>query len=92
MENISTGGYKILDLSAYGPFTAGDKMTVPGITEFVRTNISKPILVTGVVLGGVDVPAFFANLKFDETQNGYTGYYGNKIMTIYNNNQVIFAV
>lgn len=91
MENISTGGYKILDLSAYSPFTAGTAVSVPGIADFVRTNVSKPILVAGVVVDSVDLPAFFANLRLDTTQNGYAGYYGNKIMTIYTDNRVVFG-
>ena len=94
MENLSTGGYKILDLSAYGPFTSTVAVTVPGIIDFIRTNISKPILVTGVVVSGDAVPAFFANLRKKLSQSGwaYVCYYGDKFMTIYNDDRIVFEL
>ena len=90
-STIGAGGYKTLDLSAYGPLMPTSSVTIPGVYDaIIATNTDKPTLVSGLVVGGRTIPAFFANFDYDTTQNVWackTGA-GNHTFNIYPDNRV----
>ena len=90
-STIGAGGYKTLDLSAYGPFTPQTPVPVPGVYDAViATNTDKPTLVSGLVVGSTTIPAFFANFDYDMAQKAWSCKTGaqNHTFNIYPNNTV----
>lgn len=53
------GGYIILDLNGT-PFTSGEAETVPGAYEIVANPYGKATLISGLSVGGVAYPDFYA--------------------------------
>lgn len=84
----ATGGYKILDLSAYGSFEISIPKIVRGALEVLKEVPTKPLLITGLTIGAVDVPAFFTSFVLDTTSQAYIGYVGTKTISIYTNGSV----
>lgn len=62
------GGYLILDFGGES-FTSGTASTIAGITAKVNNPYNKPTLVSGLVVGNVVYPDFFA--PFVENSDNY---------------------
>lgn len=46
------GGYQIVDL--HGVELSGDAVTIPGTYESVEGNHHKPVLLSGITIGGIE--------------------------------------
>lgn len=62
------GGYMIFDFSGK-TFTSGTASTVAGVSAKVRNPYNKPTLISGLVVGSVAYPDFFA--PFVEDSDSY---------------------
>lgn len=61
------GGYQIIDLE--GVALTVDQVTIPGLYEVLEGNNGKPILISGVNIGGKKLPDIFAA---QTTESGVT--------------------
>lgn len=58
------GGYKIIDLHDTN-FTEGTAATVDGIYDSIEGSYRKPILLSGLKVGGVEYPDTFGEMSVD---------------------------
>ena len=65
------GGYKIIDLHDTDITVGGDGVTIAGIYNAIEHNYRKPILISGLHIGGVEQEDCFVTLTHSE--NTYTG-------------------
>ena len=65
------GGYKIIDLQDIDITVGGDGVTIAGIYTAIENNYRKPLLISGLSLGGVEQEDSFITLSHSE--NTYTG-------------------
>lgn len=56
---MKKGGYKIIDLEDNNLVVDGSEITIPGIYAAIESNHRKPILLSGIVIGGVEKPDMF---------------------------------
>lgn len=58
---MKKGGYKIIDLNDTNITVGGEGVTVEGIYASIEANHRKPLLLSGVVIGGVEKSDMFIN-------------------------------
>lgn len=51
------GGYKIIDLHDVNLVTDSDAVTIKGVHEAIESNHRKPLLLSGLVVDGVEKPS-----------------------------------
>lgn len=69
-----TGGYKLVNLNDINITVDGDEVEVTGVYDAIENNYRKPIIVGGLVIGGVECSNRFVN--FRPTSNGLVGLIG----------------
>ena len=77
------GGYKLIDLKRTDITVDGDAVTISGIYNALENNYSKPTILCGLVIGGVEHKDVMVDLEHSE--NVYNGLFG---MTA--NNEMLF--
>lgn len=60
------GGYQIIDLHDVS-FTSGVPMMVPGIHDRIEGSYRKPILLSGLTIGGVEYPDTYVEMNVNES-------------------------
>lgn len=88
------GGYHILSLKNINIIPSGDSVIVPGIYESLEGNYRKPILLSGIVLSGVERSDRY--VEFVMSGTSYLGYIaisdaGNLTITIADDDSVTIA-
>lgn len=63
------GGYRIVNMRGYA-LTSGEEANVPGTFASVRNNYKKATLVSGLTVGDVEYPDFYA--PFVEGESSFT--------------------
>lgn len=95
MSVRAKGGYKILDLKNID-FTVDEAKTVPGVYEALENSYRKPILVSNIVVGGIERSDRF--LIFGVTNSNYvseniwTAEYETVRITISSDDEVTFVL
>ena len=80
---MNVGGYQIIDFNGYDFTSANHSVVIDGIYEKIEGTM-KPILLTGVVLDGVEQRNAFVNLEvYEGTYRIMSSYYsGGYIVNI----------
>ena len=63
------GGYRIINFAKV-PLTSGVASTIPGTYEATANAYGKATMISGLVIGGIDYPDFYA--PFVEGNSSYT--------------------
>ena len=58
------GGYKLIDLKD-SKLTVGDGVTIKGIYNSIENSYNKPLILTGINIGGVERNNVFINFSYD---------------------------
>ena len=66
------GGYQIIDLK--GTNFSSDSHTIPGIYESIEGNYHKPLLLSGIVLAGVEYADVFVTVEKPASNYEITAY------------------
>lgn len=59
------GGYKLIDLKDNKLTIGGDGITVKGIYNSIKNSYNKPLILTGINIGGVERNNVFINFTFN---------------------------
>lgn len=73
------GGYKIIDFKDINLVT-GTASTIAGVYDAIESNYRKAILISGIVIDGVEKADTFVDLSIDNAN--YTGTLYGKTLTI----------
>ena len=84
---MKNGGYKIIDLKDVNLSTT--PVVIAGIYNRVKDNYRKPILLSGIVIGGVEMADCFVDLNVSSTS--YVGAVHNHTITITSDDKVSVA-
>lgn len=84
---MKNGGYKIIDLKDVNLSTT--PVVIAGIYNRVKDNYRKPILLSGIVIGGVEMADCFVDLHVSSTS--YVGAVYNYTITITSDDKVSVA-
>lgn len=68
------GGYKLIDFKETNITVGGDAVTVAGVYNAIESAYRKQIVLTGLLIGGVEHRDVFCNLEHGE--NVYHGLFG----------------
>lgn len=74
------GGYKIINLKDTNLVTGSDAVTIKGIYESIEDNYRKPLLLSGIVIDGVEKADMYVSFYVNEGKLSATLY--NKVITI----------
>lgn len=77
------GGYKLIDFKETNITVGGDAVTIAGVYSAIESSYRKPIVLTGLSIGGVEHKDVFCN--FEHGENVYHGLFG-----ITTNNEFLF--
>lgn len=67
------GGYMILDVSGHN-LSSGVQATIPGIYERLEANHGKPVLLSGLNVGGKEYGDIFVDVTLNESAYNFTAY------------------
>ena len=59
------GGYKLIDLKENKLIVGGDGVTVKGIYNSIKNSYNKPLILTGINIGGVERNDSFIDFAFN---------------------------
>ena len=59
------GGYKLIDLKDSKLTVGGNGVTVKGIYNSIKNSYNKPLILTGINIGGVERNDVFINFSYD---------------------------
>ena len=59
------GGYKLIDLKDSKLTVGGSGVTVKGIYNSIKNSCNKPLILTGINIGGVERNDVFINFAYD---------------------------
>ena len=65
------GGYKLIDLKGNKLTVGGSGVTVKGIYNSIENSYNKPLILTGINIGGIDRNDIFIN--FSDDSGSYVG-------------------
>lgn len=65
------GGYKLIDLKGNKLTVGGGGVTVKGIYNSIENSYNKPLILTGINIGGIDRNDIFIN--FSDDSGSYVG-------------------
>lgn len=68
------GGYQIIDLHDTNFTAGGAAMMIDGIHEKIEGSYRKPILMSGLTIGGVEYPDAYVEMKVNESAYTTTAY------------------
>lgn len=68
------GGYRIIDLKNTDITVSGDAVKVEGVHQSIEANYRKPIILSGITLGGLEKPDAWVNFYVSGTD--YKGVIG----------------
>lgn len=80
------GGYTIIDLSGYSFTAGGSAVKVPGLVGKLGSKYKKPVLLTGLTVGGVPVDDMWVN--FNIAGGGFEAVAGEYSIVVAGNNDV----
>lgn len=71
---MAKGGYKLIDLKDKDITISGDAVEIPGTYEAIEASYRKPVIVTGLVIGGSEMSDAWVN--FHVSGGNYVGVVG----------------
>lgn len=84
------GGYKLIDLKDNKLTVDGDEVTVKGIYNSIKNSYNKPLMLTGINIGGVERNDVFIDFAF-KSGNYVANISATEKMTITNADLVTVA-
>lgn len=84
------GGYKIIDLRGTNLVTGAEAPPkISGIYNAIESGINKPLMLTGIVINGVDKQT--AYVKFTHADNTYSYVYDDVTISINSEDEITIA-
>lgn len=84
------GGYKLIDLKENKFIVGGNGVTVKGIYNSIKNSYNKPLILTGINIGGVERNDVFINFS-DDSGNYVANISATEKITITNSDLVTVA-
>lgn len=75
------GGYQIVDLKN-NPFTSGQESNIEGLYNIASSHYGKPTLISGLNVGGIAYPDFFAPMVANDEELSVSVVIGGKTVSI----------
>lgn len=83
------GGYKIINLLDKNLSIDGDAVNIPGIYDSVENNYRKVLLLSGIVIDGIEKPDAF--VTFTNNAGNYETTFENVKITISNDDNITIS-